>query len=86
MGQVVEAQVGRHGPYSVQCLPQAKELENKDAIGSDNIGHKLLQKMGWREGDALGGTQKGITQPIKAAPAAPAPGTQRLLRAVWMPG
>lgn len=65
-----------NGVTLMATLPQAKELEKKDAIGSDNIGHKLLQKMGWREGDALGGTQKGITQPIKAAPAAPAPGAR----------
>ncbi|GLI68126.1 hypothetical protein VaNZ11_012466, partial [Volvox africanus] len=49
---------------------QAEHLANKNAIGADNIGHKLLQKMGWKEGQGLGGTQKGITAPIRAAAAA----------------
>ncbi|KAG2435757.1 hypothetical protein HXX76_006953 [Chlamydomonas incerta] len=60
---------------------QAEQLANKNAIGSDNIGHKLLSKMGWKEGEGLGGTQKGITAPIKASAAAPAAGEQRGLGA-----
>jgi len=32
------------------------------ALGADNIGHKLMQKMGWTEGQGLGG-QSGKTQP-----------------------
>lgn len=61
---------------------QVEQLANKNAIGSDNIGHKLLQKMGWKEGEGLGGTQKGITAPIKAsAVAAPAAGEARGLGA-----
>ncbi|KAG2495641.1 hypothetical protein HYH03_006241 [Edaphochlamys debaryana] len=61
---------------------QAEQLANKNAIGSDNIGHKLLSKMGWKEGEGLGGSQKGITAPIKAAAAAaPAAGEARGLGA-----
>ncbi|KAG2451265.1 hypothetical protein HYH02_003872 [Chlamydomonas schloesseri] len=60
---------------------QAEQLANKNAIGSDNIGHKLLSKMGWKEGEGLGGTQKGITAPIKASAGAPAAGEQRGLGA-----
>lgn len=34
--------------------------------GSDNIGHKLLQKMGWKEGQGLGSSQAAtaITAPV----------------------
>ncbi|GLC40780.1 hypothetical protein PLESTB_000023500 [Pleodorina starrii] len=60
---------------------QAEQLANKNAIGADNIGHKLLQKMGWKEGEGLGGSQKGITAPIRAAAAAPAAGEARGLGA-----
>ncbi|KXZ55485.1 hypothetical protein GPECTOR_2g1034 [Gonium pectorale] len=61
---------------------QAEQLANKNAIGADNIGHKLLSKMGWKEGEGLGGSQKGITAPIRAAAAAaPAAGEARGLGA-----
>ena len=36
---------------------------------------------GWKEGEGLGGTQKGITAPIKASAGAPAAGEQRGLGA-----
>jgi hypothetical protein len=32
-------------------------------IGEDNIGHKLLSKMGWNEGDAIGKSD-GIVDPL----------------------
>ena len=32
----------------------AEAIEKKNAIQSDNIGHKLLSKMGWREGEGIG--------------------------------
>ncbi|KAI8866562.1 G-patch-domain-containing protein [Ramicandelaber brevisporus] len=35
-------------------------------IGSTNIGHQLLAKMGWSSGQALGSTGDGITAPIEA--------------------
>jgi len=34
-------------------------------IGSDNIGNKLLQKMGWSAGLGLGKTNQGRTAPIE---------------------
>ncbi|XP_045215760.2 angiogenic factor with G patch and FHA domains 1-like isoform X2 [Mercenaria mercenaria] len=33
-------------------------------ISTGNIGHKMLQKMGWKEGDTLGKNNTGIQEPI----------------------
>ena len=44
---------------------QAKALEEKIAIGKDNIGHKLLSKMGWTEGEGVGAAKSGITAPVQ---------------------
>ena len=50
-----------------QAEATAKVLEAKKAIQADNIGHKLLQKMGWREGEGIGATGAGITAPVSAS-------------------
>lgn len=34
------------------------------AISSDNVGFKLLQKMGYKEGNSLGKSHEGIKEPI----------------------
>lgn len=44
----------------------AKVLEDQAKIGSDNIGHKLLSRMGWKEGEGLGAQGKGIAKPVEA--------------------
>ncbi|KAE8660866.1 SURP and G-patch domain-containing protein 1-like protein [Hibiscus syriacus] len=44
----------------------AKETAQKAKIQSDNVGHKLLSKMGWKEGDGLGSSRNGISDPIIA--------------------
>ncbi|XP_039034301.1 SURP and G-patch domain-containing protein 1-like protein isoform X2 [Hibiscus syriacus] len=44
----------------------SKETAQKAKIQSDNVGHKLLSKMGWKEGDGLGSSRKGIADPIMA--------------------
>ena len=33
-------------------------------ISSENIGHKLLKKMGWSEGESLGKENTGIQEPV----------------------
>jgi splicing factor 4 len=38
-----------------------KEAAEKAKIQADNIGHKLLSKMGWREGQSLMNTNKIVT-------------------------
>ena len=35
-------------------------------IDESNIGHKLLQKMGWKQGEGIGQGAKGMTAPINA--------------------
>ncbi|XP_069692847.1 RNA-binding protein 5-like isoform X2 [Periplaneta americana] len=42
------------------------EEPTKAGIGSDNVGNKLLQKMGWQEGMGLGKTNQGRTSIIQA--------------------
>ncbi|MEW5318373.1 MAG: hypothetical protein WDW38_009598 [Sanguina aurantia] len=42
----------------------AQAFEAKGAIKADNIGHKLLSKMGWREGEGVGAGGAGITAPV----------------------
>lgn len=44
----------------------AKEAAEKAKIQADNVGHKLLSKMGWKEGEGLGSSRKGIADPIMA--------------------
>jgi len=43
-----------------------KEAAEKSKIQADNIGKKLLSKMGWREGEALGSKRRGRADPIMA--------------------
>ncbi|XP_076124621.1 RNA-binding protein 5 [Alosa pseudoharengus] len=42
------------------------EQPTKDGLNSDNIGNKMLQAMGWKEGCGLGRNRQGITAPIEA--------------------
>jgi splicing factor 4 len=46
---------------------QAAALEAQQRIQADNVGHRMLQAMGWREGQGLGANQDGIAAPISAA-------------------
>ena len=33
-------------------------------ISEDNIGNKMLRKMGWKSGEGLGANNDGITEPV----------------------
>ena len=41
------------------------EEPTKAGIGSDNVGNRLLQKMGWQEGMGLGKSNQGRTSIIQ---------------------
>ncbi|GLT60713.1 hypothetical protein SLA2020_334690 [Shorea laevis] len=43
-----------------------QDFSDKTKIQSDNVGHKLLSKMGWKEGEGLGSSKSGISDPIMA--------------------
>lgn len=43
-----------------------REAAEKAKIQSDNVGHKLLSKMGWKEGEGLGSGKTGRADPIQA--------------------
>ncbi|KAJ1666138.1 squalene synthetase-like protein [Coemansia sp. RSA 1813] len=38
--------------------------ENAPAVGSSNIGHKMLEQMGWQPGTGLGAQEKGRAMPV----------------------
>ncbi|KAM7508991.1 hypothetical protein LguiA_019444 [Lonicera macranthoides] len=50
----------------VAAQKAAKEAAEKAKIQADNVGHRLLSKMGWKEGEGLGSSRSGIADPIKA--------------------
>ncbi|KAF4366802.1 hypothetical protein F8388_014230 [Cannabis sativa] len=50
----------------VAAQKAAKENAEKARIQADNVGHKLLSKMGWKEGEGLGSSRSGIATPIMA--------------------
>ena len=50
----------------VAAQEHAKRIEEQSKIQPDNIGHKLLSKMGWKEGSGLGASASGMAAPISA--------------------
>ena len=51
-----------HTPASIVPPPAASKYAS---LSSDNIGHRLLLKSGWKEGSGLGAQGKGITVPVR---------------------
>ncbi|KAK6162920.1 hypothetical protein DH2020_002761 [Rehmannia glutinosa] len=49
---------------STQKAMRSTQIKTK--IQADNVGHRLLSKMGWREGEGLGSSKSGIAAPIMA--------------------
>lgn len=58
----------------VDETPANYEEPTRAGIGSDNVGNKLLQKMGWSEGMGLGKTNQGRTSIIEAERRVPTAG------------
>ena len=52
---------------------QAAALEEAQRIQADNVGHRMLQAMGWKEGQGLGAGGKGMAAPVTAAGSTKAP-------------
>ncbi|KAK2637072.1 hypothetical protein Ddye_031864 [Dipteronia dyeriana] len=50
----------------VSAQKAAQEAADRARIQADNIGHRLLSKMGWKEGEGLGSSKSGIADPIRA--------------------
>ncbi|KAI3728861.1 hypothetical protein L6452_17506 [Arctium lappa] len=48
----------------VAAQKAAKEAAERARIQADNVGHRLLSKMGWKEGEGLGSSRSGIADPI----------------------
>ncbi|KAL0346560.1 UNVERIFIED_CONTAM: SURP and G-patch domain-containing protein 1-like protein [Sesamum calycinum] len=48
----------------VSAQKVAQEAADKAKIQADNVGHRLLSKMGWKEGEGLGTSRSGIATPI----------------------
>ncbi|XP_025108341.1 RNA-binding protein 5-like isoform X3 [Pomacea canaliculata] len=46
-------------------LPEVYEQPTKLGIGTENIGNKMLQKMGWAAGQGLGKDNQGRTAPVE---------------------
>lgn len=52
---------------SAEAKAQAEAIEASTRIQSDNIGHKLLSQMGWKEGQGLGSSGSGMAAPVAAS-------------------
>ena len=50
---------------NVQHFVDRFEQPTQEGIGSDNIGNKLMQKMGWNTGEGLGVGKHGIKDPVQ---------------------
>ena len=48
----------------IDCVSKSFHLFFRP-LPSENVGHKMLQKMGWKEGSSLGSKDSGIREPVR---------------------
>ncbi|KAJ2620322.1 hypothetical protein GGI25_004947 [Coemansia spiralis] len=60
-----ESETSRENTGIKPASSSIKASSVNKAIGSDNIGFKLLSKLGWQEGQGLGASNDGIVEPIR---------------------
>lgn len=48
--------------HSAQANVRGATVDNQ--IGQENVGRKMLAKMGWKEGKGLGKKEEGIIEPV----------------------
>ncbi len=55
--------------FQFQAMKRGEEFDESDyaenKLTNDNLGFKMLQRMGWSEGSGLGTEAQGITNPIQ---------------------
>ncbi|KAJ2741690.1 hypothetical protein GGI20_005009 [Coemansia sp. BCRC 34301] len=57
----------RGSSSSSQGSMVARPTSINKALGSDNVGFKMLAKLGWQQGQGLGAAGNGIVEPIRLA-------------------
>ena len=54
--------------FQFQALKRGEEFDESDytanKLTQDNLGFKMLQRMGWNEGTGLGSEAQGIVTPV----------------------
>ncbi|KAF9925476.1 G patch domain-containing protein 2 [Modicella reniformis] len=56
----------RSGPPASVVTDGTVISSSASAISVDNVGHRMLSKMGWSPGAGLGASEGGIAKPIEA--------------------
>jgi len=66
---VIEEQRNSENGVSRQQIVDTGNLavgSNANVIGDENIGNRMLKKMGWQEGEGCGNMGNGISEPVQA--------------------
>ena len=63
------ATINNHLPLPPnQALKEGREPDHSDykefKLTCENMGFKMMLKLGWKEGEGLGSQQQGITKPV----------------------
>lgn len=57
--------IGDAIPPSSQTVEEAAAEALEMSFGASSYAHKILKNMGWKEGEALGKTQRGLREPLQ---------------------